>query len=256
MCRLTQQQILNALPTLWVDVLGIDEDEAEVSPDENLIDWLKSLGDGIYEELDFADVHTRLRLDFGLDAPLDAFDEFLCRGKSDDEWERLVKPTLTIARFADWIAEHTSVPSYTPVTIGGHCCPLAGTFFGIEEVIQSAVPGASGFGPSTPILDAVRGDNLDRVWRRLRLHTEGRLPVLAWPWQPIATMLDMASVVLWGVAIAAIPAVGTYWFALAILAGAIGLALGFAIHRTGDPLPSTIKTFRDLAAEMSRVMPQ
>ena len=250
-----RELILAALPSLWVDVLGIDEDEAHVDPEANLIDWLKSLGDGVYEELDFADVHARLQSCFGMTAPLEAMDEYFGnRNISEEEWKRIVKPTLTISRFADWIAKYTPVPSYSPISIAGHRCQLAGTFRGIEDVVQSVAASPPSFSPSTLIIQTIRGKELANVWDRLQLHSMGRLRKLDWPWEGLASLLLFISFSSGLIAI--LMSFTSLWF-LCVAGWTVavtGFWIAIRLQKLGNPLPSGINTFRDLTEEMSQAL--
>ncbi|MBX3439395.1 MAG: hypothetical protein KF861_18045, partial [Planctomycetaceae bacterium] len=255
MVNATQKWILEGLQPFWAELLGIDEDEVSVSPDDNLIDWLKSLGDGIYEELDFADVHARLCTDLGLKASLDEFAHLLDRGvTNEEEWEGLIKPTLTLGRLADWIVEHTPMPSYTTVNIAGIPCQAAGTFLAIEQVVRDAVPNATSFGPSSLIASSLRGRDLDRVWCRLRFHTAGGLLKLSWPFEQLGCGLFAAGC---GGAILSIAALSMGRPAVTLF-GMLSAGTLFGAARkltwTGNPLPGNIATFKNLSQEVTRAL--
>lgn len=247
MSHLTQQHVLFSLQATWMDVLGIDEEEVSTAPEQNLVEWLKSLGNGIYEELDLADVHYRLCADFGLDASLDQFGGFLRSSVRDHE------PTLTLGQLADWILEHAPIPSYAPVTILGTRCQPAGTFLGIQEVVRSVV-GRTHFAPSTPVLVALKGRELAQVWRRLRLHSGGGLPQLSWPLERLGCGLTMAAIFVAGLSLIAFFERAAALGATGVVAAAILMALGVKLSWVGNPLPGSITTFKDLSNEMTRAL--
>ncbi len=245
MRRLTKQQILNGLKNFWIDLLGIDDDEAVFLANDNLIDWLRSLGGGIWEELDFAAVHFRLQNDLGVQGTVAEFDELIIGGaKNDEDWETFVKPTLTFGRFADWIVERVTIPDYAPVNITGTPCQQAGTFFTIQKVIKDVQLFTPRYGPSTPIRYSLRGRDLKIVWSRLSLHSGGELPPLHWPFAQFG-----CAVVILG---ALLGIVSSFAYLPGILVAGFLVLMGVIISDAGNPLPENISTFRDLSREMSK----
>ena len=108
---LSQQAILEELQQVWVDALEVDPDEVVTCPDRNMIDWLESLG--VYDDLDFGYLYTSIRRHFGVTGTMGSFDRFLTgRFLDKNNWERVVRPTLTLGRLADWIG-HNSVRDWT-----------------------------------------------------------------------------------------------------------------------------------------------
>ena len=252
MAKLRQQEVLNLLRPVWVDALGIDEYEVSVCPEENLIDWLKALG--LYEELDFADVIYRLHRQFGLKASSDEFREFFEGGAtSDEEWERAVKPALTLGRFADWIVERTPSPSYAALRLLGTPCQEAGIFLAIQDIVRDVFPYLPAFGPSTEILRLLKGRKLDCVWSRLRFHSAGSLPELGWPFARCGSLLALAGC---AGALISIFFVGhePVLSGIAFCIACAFVALGLKVARIGNPLPINISTFKDLSREMAKAL--
>ena len=258
MARLSRTYILAALHDIWVEGLGIDSHQVSIDPDTNLIDWMMSLGCGIYDEVDFADIYYRIQVNFGTAASLEDFDQFLGGGVDEPkDWEREVKPTLTLGRLADWIAKSTSIPEYSAANVAGISCRPAGVFLELQSAVRSIAPRADAFAPSTLILDVIPAKGLNHLWGRLRFHTSNKLPKLEWPNQKRAIRMGVISIVglCSSFAFAAIPGqVGVTLFIAVMVLSACFFLRSLDLGLEGNPLPQEIETFRDLAKAMALML--
>jgi len=131
-------------------------------------------------------------------------------------------------------------------------------------VTRDVVRSSRRFAPSTQIRDRLRGHRLRRVWTRLRWICYGRLPALEASWRAraaarcglifaVVSVIGLASVLVCIHASAKI--VGWYegmWLVLRMVAPFMapvlgGLSVSCLAYRLSNPLPSGIRTFRDLA---------
>lgn len=261
MPTLTTEQMFAALRDsqihreMWVETFGIDEHQIDFEIDDNFIDWLEKLG--VYDDFDFQYLWYRWNRNIELRAsPFDFYD-FLQNGIPNSElttarWEQEVRPLLTFRRLAEWMAERIGPPSFIPINIACRNCGPAGAFLGIAETVAVVSPGPE-FPPRSPILNRPRSKDLKRVWERLTRYTAERLPKLVFPYKKYGDAVLLAALVLGWIVIMTAP-LSRFW-AMPLIAACVWLGRwGIRLGRSGDPLPSHIKTFRELAYVMSETI--
>ncbi|WP_417381276.1 hypothetical protein [Gimesia sp.] len=246
--RYTEKQILYGMYECWCDAMGTDSTfDAETRVD------LHMKADELWDEIDLADIFYRFEKQFDFDCTLEEWDQELGLGfggpfLSVEEWERDVAPKFTFGAIARFIQKRAiNTVSFEPVTVIHRECGPAGAFYGIEQLFGK-LPYEERFGPSTKIIDVLRGRNLNRFWSELWWRTEFAIPRLSNSWRDI----DGWGCLIGGLAIvAAIPiSILTenylYLFVMAVFAFATWYIALLWQYWT-NPLPPELQTFRDLA---------
>ncbi len=103
----------------------------------------------------------------------------------DDGWFANLPPERTVGDFCQAVASLTEVPVIEPVTILGTPCETAGAFLTLRQMLADDGADVSDIGPSSDLKAAVV-EHPD-VFRRFRLATDGRLPLLS-VWNPLAAL--------------------------------------------------------------------
>ncbi|MBL8852248.1 MAG: hypothetical protein JNG89_21425, partial [Planctomycetaceae bacterium] len=181
MPKLTEEQAMVGLRQIWQDVIGRPKDLEIPNADDNIVDFMRDSRH--FDSLDEVDFVIGMHTFFGEKVTdKDVINWFSGEirdpfAKNFEQWERDIKPTLTFGRLAQWICERASAPSFAPINIAGRNCGPAGAFFGIETTVEELAPGVR-FPPRTPILNRLRGNQLELVWNRLNAYASGGLPDL------------------------------------------------------------------------------
>ncbi|MFH1300333.1 MAG: hypothetical protein ABIK07_04665 [Planctomycetota bacterium] len=244
----TEKQILCGMYECWCDAMGTDSPfDAETRVD------LHMKGDDLWDEIDLADIFFRFEKQFDFECTLDEWGEGLGLGLggpflSVEEWERDVAPHFTFGAIARFIQKRAiNTVTFKPVTVIDRECATAGAFYGIEQLFDQ-LPYVDRFGPSTRIIDVLRGRNLNRFWSELWWRTEFGIPRLSNSWQSI----EGWGCFIGGLAIfAAIPvSVLTENYLYLIVMAVFAFAAWYIAllwQYWSNPLPSELQTFRDLA---------
>lgn len=250
--RYTESQILFGLREAWSQITGADD---PFDASTRIYAYMKV--DGSWDEFDFADIFRGLEDFFGFACTDDEWKQFFgfdIADRSFAEWKQNVAPQLTFGELARFIADRTEAISLAPVTVLGRECAPAGVFMGIQQIASRACGKPIRFGPSTRIIDALRGHALDRFWTQLRWTSQISIPALPWFWREITD--NAVCIGFLGVLISLILAVcsigGTTLFVSAIFVGLLLFVLATAFKHLANPLPGDIKTFRDLAIMISK----
>jgi acyl carrier protein len=168
----TQEQILSGIRILWREMLNCD---SPINPDMSLIAQLKD--EGIFDDIDFADMLFRLEILFGFKCRMKEWEHFLGFDIRDiNEWERTLAPRLTFRALADFVRERLEPIALEPVSLLGKPCLTAGIFRGLQQLAEQIDPKVRQFAPSTPIRSRLRGFRLQLFWSRLRWMIEDQLP--------------------------------------------------------------------------------
>ncbi len=239
--RYSREQVLFGLREMLAE--SCHDSAKKLSEDDNLHDWLSKHGD------DF-DFHFEVDVQFGVKISKDQWLEFYRFPPATTQavWEVEVRPTLTLSRFADFLTEQVEAISFEPIAIAGTVCERAGAFRGIQAVVAQVAPREVRFAPSTSIR-SLPPVVLDKVWTRLRWITQGHLQPLEWPYRRWSHRIFILGLIWLGISVAWGQLDGL--FAPTLLC-AIGTTLkiwgvAWKLDMAGDPLPSDIRTFRDLS---------
>jgi 4-amino-4-deoxy-L-arabinose transferase-like glycosyltransferase len=209
--------------------------------------------DGTWDEIDVADIFRELEDFFGFTCTHDAWKEFFgCNIRTVAEWDLVVGPRLTFGALAQFIADKTDAISLTPITVFGSKCAPAGVFMGIQQIASRAHGKPIRFGPSTRVIDVLRGEALDRFWTQLRWMTQHSVSALPWFWRGVtgyAICIGFLSVFI--ALLAAITIGGTTLLVSAILVCILLYVLAAVFKHLANPLPTGIITFRDVSMMIS-----
>ena len=170
----TQDQILCGLRIFFEEGIGINDSfDADMRIDEHL------MADGVWDELDTADLALGLNDFFGFSCSLEEWELFFgwsTSSRDAEEWERIFAPRFTFRGLAEFIRERVEPIFLEPQMLLGKPCLTAGIFRGLELLTAQINPEVRRFAPSTPIHSRLRGFRLRRLWYRLRWITEERIP--------------------------------------------------------------------------------
>jgi hypothetical protein len=172
------------------------------------------------------------------------------------EYERRVAESLTFGTIADFIAEHAPYTELRSIDVLGKPCAPAGAFRAIQDSVKQRVRKNIGFGPSTRILDALNGGNLEHVWEHLRWLSHENLPPMPSSFgRDKRAFVAVMSLMLTGLAVATCVALWTSSVLYAFLAAPFACGLVFAAYivrgaRAIKP-PDGFDTFRDVALAMA-----
>lgn len=223
------------------------------------------------DSIEYLDLSFRIEKRFGIMLSRDDWKyltgEAVC--KSPEDWEAYFGGSFTFGRIAEIIIHRCTL---TPITILGSKSAAAGAFRCVQGVANQVSPRIKPFGPSTPILERLRGRSLERFWTKLQIISGEKLPRLARG--PIGRVLEVLfdgitgaticlilyGLIVWGFFVLLWPWIGHPAVILAIFIGAV-LVLVFAsmsiryvethLRGEGAILPYNITTFRDLAELIS-----
>ncbi|WP_417392075.1 hypothetical protein [Gimesia sp.] len=249
--RYFEKQIMRFLVEHLVDMYGLDDDEAP-DPDEDIdlrIDlYFKEIK--LWKELHIPDFMFRIERAFHFECSEDEWKGLFGVDRSfqtECEWIERVGQHLTFRKLVNFIAERAPYISFQPVTVIDRECAPAGAFYGMLELSERFYPAACQLAPSTRILDAFRGDALDRFWSELKWRTDNRLTELKSFW---FLMDGCGCLVFWPVLLISVILFldGNYLYPVVATSTTYALWKVFSICRyRSNPLPAGFETFRDLA---------
>lgn len=233
------EEIVRALIAALESIVGTDFD---ITPSTNLVDLERETHESllIFETISEFEEKTGLYLrDF----------EWINFYRDDsikkDDSEAVVAPRSTVQDLAEFIQLRTSRISYAPVRLcATRPCAAAGYFLGMTKLLHQTVRNTPEIGPSTPIRQILKSrSDLRLFWERLERTTGHILPQLSFWVIEIADVLIFMSMVY-------LPIVARLsWALLAI--PVICLFISREIYRRGNPLPTGILTFGDLARHLA-----
>lgn len=132
------------------------------------------------DDLEYLDLSFKLEDRLGVRLSTDDW-TFLGGGnlcKSIEDWEAKYAEFFTFGRLAELVVARAKLGGVTPVTILGATSESAGAFRAIERIATSLRADVEPFAPSTRILDRFRGQDLVKLWARLRILSRNRVPPL------------------------------------------------------------------------------
>jgi hypothetical protein len=213
--------------------------------------------DGSGDDLDFQDVLLALERFFGFTCPREEWLDFFLlhmAAENPQGWLSSVGRRRTFGSLADFIAERAPVlASFDPVNVLGRSCATAGIFAGIEQVAKTCQGWKTPFGPSTRIIEVMRGSTLDDFWTRLRWMTESVIPELPKSWRDstdFAVCLGILTVI--GGLIVAWLASSPIWIAIGLGLAVIFYAAACLYKQAVNPIPRNIVSFRDLSVLIAK----
>ncbi|MCA9005903.1 MAG: hypothetical protein KDA70_11595 [Planctomycetaceae bacterium] len=251
--RYTEKQILCGIFECWCDALGYDEDEMEMDPPfsaETRIDLhMKAHND--WADTDLADIFYRLERHFKFQSTLEEWTEELgiANVPSVEVWENEIAPQFTFGALARFIQKRAvNTVSFEPVMVINKECRSAGVFYGIEQISNQLVSAKCQVTPSTKILDAFRGYQLNSFWSELSWRSEVRLPRLTRRWDFITRWGCMIAFWVLLVAFPALVFMENFYILLGAVLYVISIWFTDSVYtHYSDPLPPELQTFRDLA---------
>lgn len=250
--RYTEKQIMPLLADCLVDTLGLDDDEA-LDPvtdlDRRIDQYLKDINE--WEAFDFADFIYVIERLFHFECSPGEWKAFFgvgCGYQSEEEWIEKVGQHLTFMTLVEFIAARAPFISFQPVTVINRVCGPAGAFYGLEELSGKFFSATCRVTPSTKILDAFRGRQLEKFWGDLQWRSGTKLTDLKSFWFLLEgcgcltffLALFIASVIF-------IP--GGDYLSLAVMvlsAYTVWRVLSLCCYWS-NPLPPELQTFRDLS---------
>lgn len=239
--RYSSEQIFRQLREAWSDITG---GPSTFTPETSVYRHMEA--DGSLEDFD----PRNLELFFGFRCSQEDWTAF-CRGDvsyKSPEWERKGFPSVTFDDLARFIAERAPFISFDPITILGRSCAPAGAFVGLQKLAASSLEMPRRIGPSTSIHHVLRGNKLERFWRQLQWRSGRVLPELNGFWRSVLDWTFIALVFSW-LACWLIGALTKSLLVPSLLFAGMFLVFYAAkkIHHYANPLPTELKTFRDLA---------
>lgn len=269
----TEKQILNGLREYWHYRRGISFDIDLDTRIDLKLNYFNELDEDDLDEVISAlpGLFSELAKYFGFECPVEEWKKEL--GIQEpvyriEEWKREIAPHFTFAALVRFIEKRATAVLFQPVVVIDQECRPAGVFYGIQQIINDAFNESSYFGPSTKIIDVLRGYKLEYFWSQLDWMTEKRIPKLSSFWRDIE--LYGFGLFFLGVILAAIPMAITHkftdhmthdftyyimmFFVMIMIGSCIGFIGGYCVdhvtslykHRV-NPLPPELVTFRDLA---------
>ncbi|QDU07414.1 hypothetical protein [Gimesia aquarii] len=164
-----------------------------------------------------------------------------------EEWEREIAPHFTFAALVRFIEKRATAVLFQPVVINKECRP-AGVFYGLQQITKDVIEESNCFGPSTKIIDVLRGYKLEYFWSQLNWMTEYRILKLSSFWSRVDEY--GCGLFFLGMMLATIATAMTQDFTYQIVMIIVGFCVRHVTslykHRV-NPLPSELQTFRDLA---------
>jgi hypothetical protein len=250
--RYTQSQVLHGLREAWESATGV---HGEFDADTEIYSYMDEDGSG--DDLDFHDVLLDIEVFFGFTCREAEWRDFFLLDMATENpegWLSSVGGRRTFGSLADFIAERAPViASFDPVYVLGRSCATAGIFTGIEQVAKTCPGWKSPFGPSTRIIEVMRGSTLDEFWTRLRWLTESAIPELPKPWRDstdFAVCLGILTVI--GGLIIAWLSSSPIWIAVGLASAMLLCAAACLYKQAVNPIPRNIVSFRDLSVLIAK----
>lgn len=244
--QFSEKQILAGLFECWIDAMGTDRPfDAETRVD------LHMKANDEWEDSDLADLFFRFEKHFGFESTLDEWTEELgiANVPSLDIWENEIAPKFTFGALARFIQKRAvNTVSFKPVMVINKECQPAGVFYGIEQISNQLVSAKCPVTPSTKIIDAFRGIQLNSFWSELSWRSEVRLPQLSRHgrkiegWGQFFGSLIVFSMIPLSIRGLNPPALLVMF--VCVMMGWLGLSL---YKNRINPLPPELQTFRDLS---------
>jgi hypothetical protein len=211
----------------------------------NIIDLVNH--DSQFDDYDFLVVLDRIARLFSFSCNksewLDFFSERNYR--TFDEW----KQQQTFGALARFIAQRAGVNvSFTPVLMLDKRCSSAGIFLGMQSLASREIKGCMPFAPSTPILEVMRGKQLQRFWRQLRWMTSNAISPLPFWWNAAKAYAVWTGLLVFTLGVIIAYATGeAIWISAGFLLAVILVVVASLYHHLANPLPRHMTTFRHLA---------
>lgn len=250
--KYTENQILCGMQECWCDFVGTDDDEI-FDADDRIDLYLKEYD--VWDEFDF----------YQLAKVMEGFFQFSCSENewkelfgvnspknTLEEWEELVGQHLTFRVLAQFITEQAPAVSFQPVSVIDRMCAPAGAFYGLKEVVGNVTVASQHpcqIAPSTKIIDALRGNTLEKFWSKLRWITEEGVPELSASWKNaggLGCLVGLLGVPV-GILIWLLTESSLSFLMIPFVCAFIWSAFSSFYKNWVNPLPSELQTFRDLA---------
>lgn len=250
--RYTEKQIMPLIAEHLTDLLGLDDDET-LDPvadiDRRIDQYLKDINE--WKGFDFAELVDRIERVFHIEFSQSEWKSLLgggCGYQSEDEWEEQVGQYLTFRALVNFIAERAPSISFQPVTVIDRACRPAGVFYGIEELSDKFYTAARRVTPSTKILDAFRGRQLEKFWGKLEWRTEVKLTNLKSFWFLLEGCGCLMFFLVLFVALVTFLPNGDYFYLMVTILSAytVWRMISLCCYWS-NPQPPELQTFRDLA---------
>lgn len=165
-----------------------------------------------------------------------------------EEWEREIAPHFTFAALVRFIEKRATAVLFQPVVVIDKECRPAGVFYGIQQIIKDVFDESSYFGPSTKIIDVLRGYELEDFWSRLNWMTEYRIPQLSFFWSRIDEYCCCLYCLGFSLTLLATGMTQQFTYLIAIPICALMACFFSSLYKNRiNPLPPEFVTFRDLA---------
>lgn len=258
--KYTEKQILNGLREYWRLSTGLGFDiDLDKRIDLKLV-YANDANDLNEDDLDeifslLPDLFSDLAKYFGFECSVDEWKKEL--GIQEpirclEEWEREIAPHFTFGALVRFIEKRATAVLLQPVVVIDRECRPAGVFYGIQQIIKDIYDESSYFGPSTKIIDVLRGYTLETFWDQLDWMTENRIPKLSSFWSFIE--LYGFGLFFLGMILVSIPTAMTHNIFYFIMMVFVMVIVGYCVrhvtslykHRV-NPLPPELVTFRDLS---------
>jgi hypothetical protein len=244
--RYTEKQILCGMYECWCDAMGTDTPfDAETQV------YLYMKEEALWEDTDLADVFYRFEKQFDFECTLKEWTEELgiANVPSVEVWENEIAPQFTFGALARFIQKRAvNTVSFEPVMVINKECRSAGVFYGIEQISNQLVSAKYQVTPSTKILDAFRGYQLNSFWSELSWRSETRLPRLTRRWDFLTNWGYMIAFWVLLIAFPAVVFTENFYILLGAVLYVITIWLTDSVFtHYSDPLPADLQTFRDLA---------
>ncbi|HQR41585.1 MAG TPA: hypothetical protein PLX97_02850 [Gemmatales bacterium] len=216
----------------------------DIDANTNIIDLVNH--DSQFDEYDFLDVLYRIARFFRFTCDKSEWLDFFSErnNRSFDEW----KQQLTFGALARFIAQRAGVNvSFKPLLMLDKPCASAGIFLGIQTLAHQEIRGCMPFAPSTPILEVMRGKQLQRFWGQLRWMTSNAIPPLPAFWKRANEFAVWTGLLVFLLGVFSVYATGdAIWISTGFVL-AVMLYLAASLYkRLVNPLPTNMLTFRDL----------
>ena len=250
--RYSERQIMPILADSLVDTLGLDDDEA-LDPvtdlDRRIDQYLKDINE--WNAFDFADFIYVIERLFHFECSPKEWKAFFgvdCGYQSEEEWVEQVGLHLTFKALVEFIAARAPYVSFQPVTVIDRACGPAGAFYGLEELSGKYFSATCRVTPSTQLLDAFRGRQLEKFWGELQWRSGAKLTDLKSFWFLLEGCGCLMFFLALFIAVVIFLPGGDY------LALTVTLLSAYTVWRVisvccywSNPLPPELQTFRDLA---------
>lgn len=251
--RYTEDQILYGLREFWKYRFGsyrpIDLDtriDLQIISDNG---WDDDDLDEVISAL--PDLFSDLAKYFGFECSIEEWKKELGiqeRIRCLEEWERDIAPHFTFAALVRFIEKRATAVLFQPVVVIDKECRPAGVFYGIQQITKDVVDESSYFGPSTKIIDVLRGYELETFWSQLNWMTEYRIPQLSFFWSRIDEYCCCLYCLGFSLTLLATGMTQQFTYLIAIPICALMACFFSSLYKNRiNPLPPEFVTFRDLA---------